>query len=72
MSRTVRVGVIGLGFMGATHVRAYQDAARAGLPCELVAVAEDPDHCRALEALRDTIFEIREEIVNLRKELKEN
>jgi len=39
---------------------------------ELVAVADDPDHCRALEALRDTIFEIREEIVNLRKELKEN
>jgi hypothetical protein len=39
---------------------------------ELVGVADDPDHCRALEALRDTIFEIREEIVNLRKELKEN
>lgn len=39
---------------------------------ELVTVAEDPDHGRALEALRDSIFEIREEIVNLRKELKEN
>lgn len=39
---------------------------------ELVAVADDPDHSRALMALRDTIFEIREEIVNLRKELKEN
>jgi hypothetical protein len=39
---------------------------------ELVAVADDPDHSRALVALRATIFEIREEIVNLRKELKEN
>ncbi|WP_035609882.1 hypothetical protein [Haloferula sp. BvORR071] len=40
---------------------------------ELVnAAAGDPDHFRALEALRDSIFEIREEIVNLRKELKNN
>lgn len=39
---------------------------------ELVAAANDPDHGRALEALRDSIFQIREEIVNLRKELKEN
>ena len=39
---------------------------------ELIDVAEDNDHSRALEALKDTIFEIREEIVNLRKELKEN
>lgn len=35
----VGVGVIGLGFMGSTHVRAYQDAASHGL-CELVAVAD--------------------------------
>jgi hypothetical protein len=39
---------------------------------ELIGVADDPDHSRALEALRDSIFEIREEIVNLRKELKKN
>ena len=39
---------------------------------ELVAAATDNDHSRALEALRDSIFEIREEIVNLRKELKRN
>lgn len=36
------VGVIGLGFMGRTHVIAYQAAAAAGLPCELIAVC-DPD-----------------------------
>lgn len=35
----VGVGVIGLGFMGSTHVRAYNDAASLGL-CELVAVAD--------------------------------
>ena len=39
---------------------------------ELAAVADDPDHRRALEALKDAVFEIREEIVNLRKELKKN
>lgn len=39
---------------------------------ELIGAAEDNDHSRALEALRDSIFEIREEIVNLRKVLKEN
>lgn len=39
---------------------------------ELVAATDDPDHRRALEALRDSIFELREDIVNLRKELKGN
>jgi hypothetical protein len=39
---------------------------------ELISTADDNDHCRALEALKDEIFGIREEIVNLRKELKEN
>ena len=39
---------------------------------ELIGAADDGDHSRALEALRDSIFEIREEIVNLRKVLKEN
>ena len=28
----IRVGVVGLGFMGATHLAAYQSAARDGLP----------------------------------------
>jgi hypothetical protein len=39
---------------------------------ELISAADDNDQGRALEALKDSIFEIREEIVNLRKELKEN
>jgi predicted dehydrogenase len=34
------IGVIGLGFMGCTHVRSYQSAAAAGFPCKLVAVAD--------------------------------
>lgn len=39
---------------------------------ELIEAADDPDHRRAMEALRDLIFELREDIVNLRKELKGN
>ncbi len=38
----VRVGVIGLGFMGTTHLRAYASAAAAGFPCRVAAVC-DPD-----------------------------
>src|SRR3954468_21614645 len=41
----IGVGVIGLGFMGQIHVRAYQSAAADGLPCELRAVC-DPDSAR--------------------------
>jgi predicted dehydrogenase len=36
----VGIGVIGVGFMGQTHVRAYAAAAAAGAPCELVAVCD--------------------------------
>jgi len=40
----IRAGVIGLGFMGQTHVRAYRDATRVGLPVTLAAVCDaDPD-----------------------------
>ncbi len=39
---------------------------------ELIGATEDEDQRRAFEALRDSIFEIREEIVNLRRELKGN
>ena len=37
----VGVGVIGLGMMGATHVRAYHRARADGLPCRLVAVCSN-------------------------------
>jgi predicted dehydrogenase len=40
MTTPIGVGVVGLGFMGRTHLRAYQAAAAAGLPCELVAVCD--------------------------------
>lgn len=36
----VRVGVVGLGFMGRTHLAAYRDAARDGWPCQVVAVCD--------------------------------
>lgn len=39
------VGVVGLGFMGRTHVNAYRDAATAGFANRLLAVA-DPDPAR--------------------------
>lgn len=38
------IGVIGLGFMGRTHLAAWRDANAAGHPCRLVAVCDaDPD-----------------------------
>lgn len=39
-SPPLRVGVIGLGFMGSTHVRCYQAATHAGVVCRLDAVAD--------------------------------
>ncbi len=45
--RVIGVGVIGLGFMGATHVRAYQRAALAGYPCRLAAVCDGKAERRA-------------------------
>lgn len=48
MSDHVRVGIIGFGFMGRTHARAYLNAARDGYPVELVKIA---DH--SLRSLED-------------------
>jgi predicted dehydrogenase len=39
-SRPLGIGVIGLGFMGCTHVRCYQSAAAAGVACKLISVAD--------------------------------
>lgn len=36
----IHVGVIGLGFIGAAHVKAYHSARAAGWPCVLAAVAD--------------------------------
>ena len=49
---TINTAVIGLGFMGATHVAAFQSAARAGYPCRLVAVC-DPKPARRAGRLSD-------------------
>jgi predicted dehydrogenase len=44
MSTPVGIGIIGMGFMGQTHARAYLDAQRDGVSCELRAVCDrDPD-----------------------------
>tara|TARA_A100000171_G_scaffold30171_1_gene28387 strand:- start:2535 stop:3557 length:1023 start_codon:yes stop_codon:yes gene_type:complete len=40
MSDHVRVGIIGFGFMGRTHARAYLSAALDGYPVELVKIAD--------------------------------
>lgn len=40
MSREIRVGIVGLGFMGRTHLAAYRAAAAHGRPNRLVAVAD--------------------------------
>jgi predicted dehydrogenase len=45
--KPVRVGVIGLGFMGATHVNAYQRAAGEGVPCVLTAVCDSDERRRS-------------------------
>ena len=37
---TIKIGIIGFGFMGRTHARAYQDAQRDGYPCQLIAIAD--------------------------------
>lgn len=39
-ARTIGVGVIGLGFMGRTHIASYAAAAKAGVANELVAVCD--------------------------------
>lgn len=47
----VGVGVIGLGFMGATHIRAFRAADLAGTPSRLVAVSDpNPDRLRGRPA----------------------
>lgn len=45
--RTVRAGVIGFGFMGDRHARAYGAAGRDGLPVRLAAIADSDADRRA-------------------------
>tara|TARA_R110002072_G_scaffold42064_11_gene118018 strand:- start:38164 stop:39222 length:1059 start_codon:yes stop_codon:yes gene_type:complete len=49
-STTTKIGIIGYGFMGRTHARAYQDARRDGSPCQLIAIADrNHEHKAATE-----------------------
>ncbi len=45
--QSIGVGILGLGFMGATHLAAYLRAERDGHPCRLAAVASRDDRRRA-------------------------
>lgn len=47
----VRIGVIGLGFMGRTHVAAIEAARRSGLDCRLVAVCDGDERRRRGEVV---------------------
>jgi predicted dehydrogenase len=47
MAKEIRVGIVGLGFMGATHLGAYLSAIRAGFPARLVAVSDRNEQRRA-------------------------
>lgn len=61
------------GFILAKLKRTFQFVDDALAACTaLIAEAEDNDQQRALEALKDSIFEVREGIVDIRKELKGN
>ena len=47
MTHGIRIGIAGLGFMGQTHLTAYNAASLAGFPNTLVAVCDqDPDRRR--------------------------
>lgn len=48
-NREIRIGIIGLGFMGRTHLAAYRSAIAAGAKARIAAVA-DPNLERALAA----------------------
>lgn len=50
---TIGVGVVGLGFMGQTHIQGFAAAAAAGLPCRLRAVCDqDPARLRGADPKR--------------------
>src|SRR5690554_1888149 len=49
MSQPLRIGIIGLGFMGATHVGAFRAARDAGFANDLVAVCDRKPSRRAGE-----------------------
>jgi predicted dehydrogenase len=60
--RPLGVGVIGLGYMGQTHLKAYRSAERAGAGCRIVAVADqDPARRKGDFSVRGSIFKPNDE-----------
>jgi predicted dehydrogenase len=59
-TRNIGVGVIGLGFIGQTHARAYKSAADDGLPCRLVAICDSDERKLEGEAATGNIAMSRE------------
>lgn len=55
-NQEIRVGVIGYGFMGRTHTKAYQCAQRVGYPCRVIAVADSG--VQSLEQTQDSVGNI--------------
>ncbi len=49
-ARTIGIGIIGMGFMGRTHLASFAAAQAAGLPCRLVAVADRDEQRRSGQA----------------------
>lgn len=74
-TRTIGVGVIGLGFMGRTHLAAYESARRAGFDCRVVALADqdvgrleqdaDPQARPEVRTYQDPAALLADESVNL-------
>ncbi|MFG0292554.1 MAG: Gfo/Idh/MocA family protein [Phycisphaerales bacterium JB050] len=56
MSDPLRIGIIGMGFIGQTHARAFRDAAADGYPCRLRAVCDpDPERLTGLDTASGNI-----------------
>ncbi len=63
-SGEIGVGVVGLGFMGRTHVRAYQAARGDGLPCRLLSVCSDvPEQLTGLAGVGGNIGRVSTEVL---------
>ncbi len=54
--KEIRVGVIGFGFMGRTHTKAYQCAQHDGFPCKVVAIADSG--IQSLDQPKDSVGNI--------------
>jgi len=58
----LKVGIVGFGFMGRTHLAAWRAAEAAGYPCEVVAVSDRPAVLAAFEGHDLRAFEKPDEL----------